>query len=325
MTKYFVVCPGNTVTGGPELLHQLVDALNKQGADAYILYHPFDVRFEIPKQYSAYEVKQGKLEDVQSNNLFLSETNTAMAAKFPNASINIWWLSVDFYLGVYRESMYSDALRYLWNLALKRAPIYRLKKYVHWAQSNYAKEFLEKKGIASKMLSDYLNPSHEGLENEVSPKKEDIILYNPKKGRKRTEKLISEYPKLSFIPIKDMTAEEVSKTLRAAKIYIDFGHHPGKDRLPREAAAAGCCVISGRHGAAENLYDLPIGSRYKLNDRGPDYVKEFGDLAEDIFKNFDTHVKNFESIKRKISREKEVFFSEVRELIKAEKTEGLSE
>ncbi|WP_157035349.1 hypothetical protein [Psychromonas ingrahamii] len=39
--KVFVICPGNIVTGGPELLHQFVQALNVSGADAKIIYYPF--------------------------------------------------------------------------------------------------------------------------------------------------------------------------------------------------------------------------------------------------------------------------------------------
>ena len=31
---------------------------------------------------------------------------------------------------------------------------------------------------------------------------------------------------------------------------VDLGHHPGKDRLPREAALAGCVTVVGRAGAA---------------------------------------------------------------------------
>lgn len=30
-------------------------------------------------------------------------------------------------------------------------------------------------------------------------------------------------------------------TMRKAKVYIDFGFHPGKDRIPREAVMCGAC------------------------------------------------------------------------------------
>lgn len=36
-----------------------------------------------------------------------------------------------------------------------------------------------------------------------------------------------------------------------------FRQPPGKDRMPREAAMPGCCVITGKRGAAANPFDIP--------------------------------------------------------------------
>ena len=47
MSNIYVLCPGNVVTGGPELLHQLVDTLNCNGKNASIVYYPFDYAFYI--------------------------------------------------------------------------------------------------------------------------------------------------------------------------------------------------------------------------------------------------------------------------------------
>ena len=46
--------------------------------------------------------------------------------------------------------------------------------------------------------------------------------------------------------------------------YIDFGPHPGMDRLPREAALAGCIVITNREGAAAHDEDVPLPPEYKF-------------------------------------------------------------
>jgi hypothetical protein len=313
--KYYVACPGNTVTGGPELLHQFVDALNHQGAEAYILYYPFNETFETPEEYHIYNVKQGDFRDVRSNNLFLTETNTKMAARFPDANINIWWLSVDFFLGTQRESVYVDMLRYMWSLAFSRVPISRLRNCSHWTQSNYAKEFLKKHKIDSRMLSDYLNINHDAMSVKSPSEKKDIILFNPKKGQKRTAKLIDAYPDLTFVPIQNMTAKEVSHILSLAKIYIDFGHHPGKDRLPREAVLAGCCVITGKYGSARNDHDVPIKTIYKLDDLGMDYIKSFGALSSDIFENYEFHLRSFDNMRKNISLEKSNFDHEVSQIL----------
>ena len=61
-----------------------------------------------------------------------------------------------------------------------------------------------------------------------------------------------------------MTEREVEDCLSQAKVYIDFGGHPGKDRIPREAALCGCCVVTGRRGAAGNDVEVPINQSYKL-------------------------------------------------------------
>ena len=38
MNKVYVFCPAKIVSGGPEALHQLVDAINYLSGDAYIVY-----------------------------------------------------------------------------------------------------------------------------------------------------------------------------------------------------------------------------------------------------------------------------------------------
>lgn len=48
-------------------------------------------------------------------------------------------------------------------------------------------------------------------------------------------------------------------------IYIDFGEHPGKDRIPREAAMRDLIVITGRDGAAVNDVDVSIPKKYKID------------------------------------------------------------
>ena len=52
--------------------------------------------------------------------------------------------------------------------------------------------------------------------------------------------------------------------LKRSKVYIDFGPHPGMDRLPREAALAGCVVLTNREGAANFEEDVPLPSEFKF-------------------------------------------------------------
>ena len=54
--------------------------------------------------------------------------------------------------------------------------------------------------------------------------------------------------------------------------YIDFGPHPGMDRLPREAALAGCVVITNCEGAANFQEDLPLPSEFKFGSFDVDKI-----------------------------------------------------
>ena len=83
------------------------------------------------------------------------------------------------------------------------------------------------------------------------------MLYNPKKGIEFTRQLIEAAPDLNWVPLENMSNEEVRGKLKTSKVYIDFGDHPGKDRFPREAAISGCCVITGKRGSAA-YDDVPI-------------------------------------------------------------------
>lgn len=58
--------------------------------------------------------------------------------------------------------------------------------------------------------------------------------------------------------------------LRQCKVYIDFGQHPGMDRIPREAAACGCLVLVGERGSASYFNDVPLPAEYKIDLRNPD-------------------------------------------------------
>ena len=48
-------------------------------------------------------------------------------------------------------------------------------------------------------------------------------------------------------------------------VYIDFGNHPGKDRIPREAAMRDLVVIVGKKGSAANDVDVPLPADLKFD------------------------------------------------------------
>lgn len=314
--KVYICCPGNSVTGGPELLHQFCDALSSNGVDASIVYYPLDVNFQLPQQYAHYNVKVTEAKDVVCENaiVIIPEVATLLAKKFGKATICIWWLSVDNYFG--RKKYNWFVRRYLGHaksvLTGDRLSISDMKNYQHLSQSEYARIFLKSRGIQCDMLTDYLNETHLKSVDE-SVNRENIIAYNPKKGVKYSNRLISKFKNYKFIPIENMTAPEVRQLLERSKVYIDFGDHPGKDRFPREAAMAGCCVVTGRKGSAANKIDVPVPSCYKLDESAKSFEKDFHEIIENIFQDYERCYTDFEVYKNKISAEFGVFKEQVKQ------------
>lgn len=312
--KVYICCPGDSVTGGPELLHQFCDELCKVGVDANIIYYPLDMKFSVPKQYEHYNTPVATKDDVQQDNaiIIIPEVSTPLAKNFGKADICIWWLSVDNYFG--RKKYNRFVRRYLGHtksvLTGDRLPICAMKKYFHLSQSEYAKIFLKSRGIQCEMLTDYLNETHlSKVDNSII--RDDVILYNPKKGSDYSKRLISRFPNYQFIPIQNMTAGEVRALLEKSKIYIDFGEHPGKDRFPREAVMAGCCVITGRLGSAANTVDVPVPSRYKIDQFAGDFEDKFQKITDVILSDYINSYSDFTEYKDKILQEFDVFKKQV--------------
>jgi hypothetical protein len=314
-TKKIQVCCIRSVTGGPELLHQLVDQLRKNGHDATIVYLPLGEPFECPEPYRIYDAPQSDLQDEPGVLVIVPEVSTALLRKLKQATGAVWWLSVDNYLGVNRESCLKDAYRRYKSIILgRRLPLRSLRKFHHFAQSHYAFEFLEKAGIKAYPLSDYLGAAH--LEQPKWPLyiKQDIIVYNPKKGVGITTLLRKANPDIRFIAIENMAPQKVAELLARAKLYIDFGHHPGKDRLPREAAMAGCCVITGRRGSAANPFDITIPEKYKFDERSSDFLVAFRKQALSLLRDYENRRLEFDSYRARIRAENALFIQQVEEL-----------
>jgi hypothetical protein len=95
------------------------------------------------------------------------------------------------------------------------------------------------------------------------------ICFFPNKGADLAARFIEQpsarHP-VEFVPIRGMTKPEVRKTLFGARIYLDFGGHPGKDRVPREAAIAGAVVLLHAAGAARHFPDHPLPPEYLFTD-----------------------------------------------------------
>ena len=175
---------------------------------------------------------------------------------------------------------------------------------------------MEKKGLRNvAYLSDYLAEHfiNEYMKSEKSFSKkdrEDIVLYNPKRNTKYVMEIKKMAPDLQFIAIENMSSNEVMKLMHRAKIYIDFGSHPGKDRMPREAALQGCCVLTSTLGSAAYFDDVPIANEYKY-ERTPQNKKKIIRKIREIFEDYEKEVKNFDGYRKYILSEKKKFLEDI--------------
>lgn len=320
----YVLCPAYIKTGGPELLHQLVFTLNKNGIKSYITY--YNIKSE-DKNYTNSDFKKyvnsykliDEIIDINNNMVIIPETNVELIRMFKNVKKVIWWLSVDNYEIHHNFKMRKEKNGLLSALKMKILDILTHKNKdlykadYHLCQSYYAIDFLERKGINNSIyLSDYINDLYLNIKVDYS-KKEDIVLYNPKKGFEFTKKLIEKCPSINWVPIQNMTTDEVKNLLLKSKVYIDFGNHPGKDRFPRETAMCGCCVITGKRGAAKFEKDVPILKEYKFDDKDEN-IDKIIDKIKECLNNYNKKIKNFDNYRDFILNEKKKFTDDVKSI-----------
>lgn len=275
MTRFRILCPRNTLTGGPEALHQLGAAMREAGLDAAMVYVPLRPDNRTPDKFLRYGVPvRPRLEDDDDVVLVVGETATEWVWRARRAHVLIWWLSVDFHFK--RPEKWSKRAR-LWlreRLPRNRAYAFQPHPRVHHAwQSEYARQFLLRRGVADALpLTDYIAPALTVPEDELpTAPRRDVCLYNPRKGFAFTQQLIAACAGsgIEFLPLQGYTEAQLRGLFGTSKLYIDFGEHPGRDRIPREAAASGCVVVTGRRGSAANAIDVPLPDFYKVDENAP--------------------------------------------------------
>ncbi|KWF13591.1 hypothetical protein [Burkholderia ubonensis] len=320
-TKVKVVCPGGAMTAGPEALHQLVAELNRLGQPAAIVYSPFDRAFETPEPYRKYAVPVEAYADERGELIVFPEIMPTNALRVKRADAAIWWMSLNNYTCLRYGNPLRDRFRYFKAWIKGKRPlggIGALRHLKHFAQSHHAQTYLAARGFSVLPLTDsipvYTAPDYLAAlpQRLAAARHDDVILYNPSKGRPVTERLMRAYPQWQFKPLRGLNREQLADAFCAAKVYIDFGHHPGRDRLPREAAVHGCCVVTARHGSAGNPVDVPIPDKYKLEPKASGFVEQFGHVIDAIFGDFERCSAEFEPYRQMIHREADVFDAQIR-------------
>ena len=259
MKPIYILALHNVRTGGPEAIHQLSDALIEQGFDARMVYfdrgqiaaleqalpqdgYHFGARENPIEEYARYKVNvTDSVPNTEGVIVVLPETLCHLAPKFDRATVLIWWLSVDNGFG-----------------ALDRVNLNHLRKpnVSHAYQSRYAERFGEALQFASAgMLSDYTADLTEYATPLPMSERPKLVAFNvtPRKVAADIPAIVEAIhaldPEIECVPVHG-ERREVAELFAKARVYVDLGSFPGKDRMPREAASMGCQVIVGSPAGA---------------------------------------------------------------------------
>jgi hypothetical protein len=102
------------------------------------------------------------------------------------------------------------------------------------------------------------------VEVESAPRRRNVVLYNVVKSGTMLPEVQRLMPDVEFQPIQNMSFQEVAQALSTATAYLELGHLPGRDRMPREAAHFGTPVVCLARGAGYCWQDVPLPVEYRI-------------------------------------------------------------
>ena len=269
--QILIFCP-IAVTGGPEAIHQLAQIANELGVKSQIVYYGGDAKIRIEGANFLYQPPSSnrclaayqKYNPIVASNLTFNETTLVIlpevlfqqVLRFAPADVAIWWLSVD-------NAFHPNSLLLQDQY---RRDFFANDRIIHLCQTFYSRALLRSHQV-NKMydLVDYTDDLFT-LVPPRAPNKSGPIAYNPRKGHDLAAKFFEANPEIEQLPIRGMTKAQVYTLFRKTQIYLEFGHNPGKDRMPREAACAGCIVLARNKGGTAYFDDTPLDTFFKFDD-----------------------------------------------------------
>ena len=271
--KYHILCVANLRSGGPEALHQLRYYMEQAGLDAYIVYYNMKEDVDpMPEPYRVYGIKRKRIEEVddtEKNTIISAESSTIELNRFRKIRKYIWWLSVNWldYKPLTTRIVLKHNCKKLFgkDSDISHYCNFKIDSCTHVCGSKYAFEYVKGLGLDAKYLVEPISKVFLEADNYSEYKRNNVILYNPAKPSEIMTRLLAE-KRFNFKALTGMTTTELVDAYKMAKLYIDFGHFGGPERMPKEAVYFGCCILVGKRNAAENDFDIAIPDKYKIEN-----------------------------------------------------------
>ena len=242
-----------------------------------------------------------EIEDQEKNVLVIPEFSGThlLFDRYPKIQKIMWWLSVD-------NHFKSPSKKYKFHE--NNHVIYAYNAY-------YVRDFLFNNKV-EKSCS-LTTPISDIFFEEFDTQKEDIVLYNPRKGGESFAKILIKHSSdLKWVSLKGLSQQELVNLMRKSKVYVDFGAFPGRERMPREAVLSKCCLVLGLKGASRLFEDFPIPIEYKFKEewfKGYDVQSILRKIRECI-NCYEEKKNDFSYFRRRILSSKQQFLIEVQEL-----------
>ena len=334
----YVVAVHDNPTGGPETLHQFAREVRKQGIETAMVYCDVDTT-DVPEKFKIYGVpvvRKRDIADTEENMIIAPETKTAFLYQYKRIQKCIWWLSKNFYYGF---NSIEGLVRCAERIKIKKVfypvciPLMYIRhrltpgyfkfgkdknKIFHLYNCEDVRAYLEEKGVKAENTMYMCGPiRNEYFECEWKERK-PIVAYNPKKNYEFTEKILKvlhkRYPELQTVAIEGMKPEEIVELLSTASVYMDFGHFPGPERIPREAVTCGCNIVTSRYGSAANKIDVLVPEGFKIEAKKAN-IGQIADTVEELVKNYPKYVREYDAYRKKVVDQKELFVINSRKFV----------
>lgn len=279
MKTIFIMCLHGVRTGGPEAIHQLSEALLSQGFDARLVYYtwPEIAALEAASPGAGYRFvsRENEIDDyahyrtIPANEVpnepativVLPEPLCHLAPLFNRSTVLIWWLSVDNGFG----SLSRVNLNHL-----------RALNVAHATQSEYARRFVSAMQFSwAGELSDYTADMRLLAKPMEMADRPPRVAFNATSHKVTADldAIISALPEAECVKIAGMNRGQIANLFSRARVYVDLGSFPGKDRMPREAMALGCHVITSSNGA---------GAEYPMTLKAPSDIAELAAMIRPL-------------------------------------------